>query len=449
MVQFLEVLFSGGTRSVRRMHQLANALLIFDEIQTLPINCTHIFCNALNFLTESAQTSILLCTATQPILDRLRDPDKGQLLMADKPELIDDVSHLFNVLNRVNIDRKLKVGGWSCEEITQLALERFKEFSSCLVVVNTKKWAQSLYQALEPYIGKGALFHLSTSLYPLHRKAKLNDIRDRLKSGLPVLCISTQLIEAGVDISFGSVIRFLAGLDSIAQAAGRCNRHGDLKNANGESIKGQVDVINPDDEKVGQLKAIEVGKDKTQRIFDELDEETSLLTPDVIERYFHYYFFDRSDEMDYPLDSPEQAAEQTLLKLLSNNPLNANTENQSVRRGKLPLFTQQFMDAGNLFEAIDAPTKALIVQHGEGKDIVADLCRLAKEFEPKSYFSRLKDAQQYSVNIFPNIWGKLLEVGAICETQDGEGVYYLDERHYSEEFGVSVERVGLMRIGIV
>jgi len=150
--------------------------------------------------------------------------------------------------------------------------------------------------------------------------------------------------------------------------------------------------------------------------------------------------------MDYPLDSPEQAAEQTLLKLLSNNPLNANTENQSVRRGKLPLFTQQFMDAGNLFEAIDAPTKALIVQHGEGKDIVADLCRLAKEFEPKSYFSRLKDAQQYSVNIFPNIWGKLLEVGAIYETQDDEGIYYLDERHYSEEFGVSVEKVNLMGV---
>ncbi|WP_239649778.1 CRISPR-associated endonuclease Cas3'' [Methylocucumis oryzae] len=95
MVQFLETLFSGGTRGVRRLHQLANSVLIFDEIQTLPINCTHLFCNALNFLTTYSKTTAVLCTATQPLLDNLKSPEKGQLTIPEKNELIGDVNELF------------------------------------------------------------------------------------------------------------------------------------------------------------------------------------------------------------------------------------------------------------------------------------------------------------------------------------------------------------------
>jgi len=117
MVQFLETLFSGGTRGVRRLHQLANSVIIFDEIQTLPINCTHLFCNALNFLTTYTNTSAVLCTATQPLLDKLKSPENGQLLIPKENELIDDVSLLFDQLKRVEIDNKTKPEGWSKEEI--------------------------------------------------------------------------------------------------------------------------------------------------------------------------------------------------------------------------------------------------------------------------------------------------------------------------------------------
>ena len=442
MVQFLETLFSGGTSSVRRMHQLANAVLIFDEVQTLPIKCVHLFCNSLNFLTKHTNTTTLLCTATQPILNNLHFKDKGQLTLAEKPELVENVDKLFADLTRVEINDHVKINGWSCEEIKHLAIQRFDEFGSCLIIVNTKKWAQNLFQAFDSYVDQESLFHLSTSLYPAHRKAKLDNIKSRLSKGLPVLCISTQLIEAGVDVSFGSVIRFLAGLDSIAQAAGRCNRHGELKNSDNELMKGQVDIVNPDLEKIELLKDIKVGQEKTLRVLSE-NSDSDLLSPDIMQKYFKYYFYDRSGEMDYPFSDKDHAPEQTLLNLLSQNSLNPNAD-QEKRQGKLPLMRQSFMEAGKLFKAIDAPTKAVIVKHRRGSELVAELCRLAKEFEPSDYFKALKEAQQYSVNLFPNTWEKLLKANAVHETQPGEGIYYLDETYYHEEFGVATEKVNIM-----
>ncbi len=445
MVQFLEALFNGGTRSVRRLHQLANSILIFDEIQTLPIKCVHLFCNSLNFLTQQANTTAILCTATQPLLDNLRFKDKGQLVMARESELIGDaeeVQRLFNDLTRVSINNRVKVGGWTCDEIRLHAIERFSEFGSCLIIVNTKKWAQELYQACASHVEESAIFHLSTSLYPAHRKKKLKDINERLSNGLPVMCISTQLIEAGVDVSFGSVIRFLAGLDSIAQAAGRCNRHGELKNKDGDFIKGQVDVVNPDTETIGFLKDIAVGQDKAQRVFSEINDE-NLLCPEAMNKYFQYYFYDRSCDMDYPISSTEHVPEQTLLNLLSQNSLNPNAD-ELRREGKIPLMRQSFMEAGKAFKAIDAPTRSVVVCHGKGVELVGELCRLAKEFEPRDYFKVLKEAQQYSVNLFPHIWDMLVNAEAVHETQPGEGIYFLDKTYYSDEFGVSTEKVGKM-----
>ncbi len=251
MVQFLEVLFAGGTRGVRKMHQLANSVLIFDEIQTLPIKCTHLFCNALNYLTNFCNTSAMLCTATQPLLDRLKSPEKGQLTIPKENELVSDVAKLFEDLNRVKVVPKLRPGGWSCEQIAALALGEFNKRGSCLIIVNTKAWARQMYQALRPAIedSKDALFQLSTSLCPAHRKKTLAKIRKRLELNLPVLCVSTQLIEAGVDVDFSSVIRFLAGLDSIAQAAGRCNRNNVRKT-------GTVYVLNPHEERIDLLEDI-------------------------------------------------------------------------------------------------------------------------------------------------------------------------------------------------
>lgn len=429
MVQFLEVLFGGGTRGARRMHNLANSLIIFDEIQSLPINCVHLLNNGLQFLVNYCKTTALLCTATQPLLGEVNQ-EYGALDIPKGNELVTDAKKLFAELKRVEIVDKIKPNGWTAEEITELACHEYRENGNCLVIVNTKAWARTLYELCSQEMGVANVFHLSTSLCPAHRKIILDEVTSRLENQEPVLCVSTQLIEAGVDIDFNVVIRFLAGLDSIAQAAGRCNR-------NGTFSLSKVFVVNPNEETIASLDDIRVGQETAQRVLGE-SEHADFLSPSAIERYFSYFFYERQQEnpnpMLYPLDEKQVGQVDTLLNLLCDNPLNIGRE----QNPNIITLQQSFKSAGKTFKAINAPTQAVIVQFGEGKKIIADLCA---DFEPSKAYNLLKKAQQYSVNVFPKVWKKLLEAGAVHQIQQGQEIYYLDKRYYSKEFGVSTKVV--------
>jgi len=140
MVQLLETLFSGGTRGARRMHQLANSVLIFDEVQTLPVKCIHLFNNAMNFFVDHCGSSVVLCTATQPLLHRV-EPGRGAIKLRQESELMPNVKRLFDELKRVEVIPERKLGGWEQTEIAELAHSEAKESGSCLVIVNTKKSA--------------------------------------------------------------------------------------------------------------------------------------------------------------------------------------------------------------------------------------------------------------------------------------------------------------------
>lgn len=437
MVQFLEVLFAGGTRGARRMHQLANSILIFDEIQTLPVNCTHLFCNAINYLTDHCYSTAVMCTATQPLLNALKAPEKGQLNIPDGNELVTNVAKLFESLKRVRLDSKIKPGGWSVEEISVLVFAEYHQKGNCLVIVNTKDWAANLYQKLLPRIRAGELFYLSTNLCPRHRKAMLTRIKRRLDKGWPVLCVSTQLIEAGVDIDFASVIRFLAGLDSIAQASGRCNRNGLRENS-------VVYIVNPKDENINMLTDIKIGREKAMRVLDE--GFTDLLAPEAIRQYFNYYFFDRVDEMAYPVSKNIVGRDDNLLNLLSLNDKNGGRNTAGIR----DLLKQSFMTAGKAFKTIDSPTQGVIVPYGpRGRKLINELCSVAKEFDSRRYRRLLRRAQRYSVNVFPGTWKKLVDQNAVHEIRHGEGIYFLDERYYSKEFGLGTEPCNLMSVCII
>jgi len=431
MVQFLEVLFGGGTRGARRMHNIANSVLIFDEIQSLPINCVHLFCNGIQFFVDHAGSTAILCTATQPLLDDLKFQNKGQLTLPDNHELVVNMTDVFEQFKRVEIRNLVRVEGWTEHELGELMVSQLTEKGNCLVIVNTKKWARKLYDFCLGQVEDDSIFHLSTSLCPAHRKKIFNTVKQRLDDELPVLCISTQLIEAGVNIDFNSVIRFLAGLDSIAQAAGRCNRNGNLSMA-------QVYVVNPQDEAIDMLPDIKEGRDKALRIFSE-EKDAELLNPEVMTRYFSYYFYERAKLMAYPLTERQAGRSDTLLSLLSDNRLN-------IGRTKSLQLRQSFKTAGKAFKAIDAPTQAVIVPYGDGKDIIAGLCA---DFEPAKAYQLLKRAQKYSVNVFPNVWQKLKEVKAVMPVQEGEEIYYLNERYYSNDFGLSTEEVSNMDTQIV
>ena len=449
MVQFLDAWFGGGTRGARHIHPMTNAVLIFDEIQTLPVKCVHLFCNVLNWLTIFGKSTAVLCTATQPLLgesDLQNFPEgkgesiaaRGLLRLPENAEIMgkhQDLDKLFADLSRVEIRFNEKAGGWNVAEAGAFLLEQFQTQTtpSCLFIVNTKKWAQELYQYCKGQnVPPEALFHLSTNQCAAHRKAIFDTIKARLKNKEPVICISTQLIEAGVDISMACVIRALGGLDSIAQAAGRCNRHGEKEG------KGQVWVLNLQEQDFTLiLPDIQAGKTHAERVFRDFAGQ-DILQPAAMERYFEYYFYQRSDEMSY---SVKNSATGSLLDWLSDNALNPYGEKNNKRSKPLPLLMQSFKSAGRAFQAIDAPTHAVIVPYGEGAELIAKLCG---EWDPKEMYRTLQKAQRYSVNVFPNVWDKLQKENALHETIEGSGIYYLDERYYNDEFGLSLDETSEM-----
>ena len=447
MVQFLDAWFGGGTRGARHIHPMTNSVLIFDEIQTLPVKCVHLFCNVLNWLTKFGKSTAVLCTATQPLLGEsgLRNFPEGKresiaargfLRLPENVEIMgkyQDLDNLFADLSRVEIRFNEKAGGWNVEEAGIFLLEQFQTTPSCLFIVNTKKWAQELYQyCKEQNVPLEALFHLSTHQCAAHRKAIFDTIKARLKNGEPVICISTQLIEAGVDISMACVIRALGGLDSIAQAAGRCNRHGEKEG------KGQVWVLNLQEQDFTRiLPDIQAGKTHAERVFRDFAGQ-DILQPEAMKRYFEYYFYQRSDEMSY---SVKNSTTDSLLDWLSDNKNNPGGNINNRRTGKIQLLMQSFKSAGRVFQAIDAPTHAVIVPYGEGAELIAKLCG---EWSPQEMHRTLQKAQRYSVNVFPNVWDKLQKENALHETIEGSGIYYLKERHYNDEFGLSLDETSDM-----
>ncbi|MDI3537169.1 MAG: CRISPR-associated endonuclease/helicase Cas3 [Epulopiscium sp.] len=428
-VQFLETVFGAGTRSIRRFHQMARSVIIFDEIQTLPIKTIHLFNNTINFLIENCKTTVVLCTATQPLLNMV-DEQKGRLFFSKENEIIPNVEELFSNLKRVEVIDKTKNQGWSVDEIATLAIEQTGIIKSCLIVVNTKRNAINLYQRILKEINSKNVFHLSTSMCPAHRIKVLDRIKTLLKNNEQCICVSTQLIEAGVDVDFGCVIRYLAGIDSIAQAAGRCNRNGKHK------IR-KVYIVNPNEEIIDSLQEIKEGKLVTLRILNEMkNPENNLpndfLHPKIMERYFQYYFYDRAHMMSYPINGER---DDNLLDMLSENTLAVG---EFIRKNKSApniFFRQSFKTAAEYFKSIDAPTVGIVVPfETEGKEIISELL---SQFAYEKRFKILKRAQRYTVNVYPTLLDKLIKQSAISQVSD-IGVYILsDERYYHHAFGLS------------
>jgi CRISPR-associated endonuclease/helicase Cas3 len=441
-VQALEALFGGGTRSVRRLHALANAVIVFDEVQTLPVRMIHLFNNAVNFLAEQCGASVLLCTATQPLLDRV---DKCKGAIKHSTELMPDSAQLFRDLKRYEaFDVSNKPGGWNANEVSDLAVNEMLAHGSCLIIVNTKRDALSIYlackerlQTLAEPIEEGCFVHLSTRMCPAHRLEALNRMRAALTAKKRVLCVSTQLIEAGVDIDFATVVRDLAGLDSIAQAAGRCNR-------NGEREMGQVHIVKMTEPLPKQLEEIRCAQQNARRVLDDWRDDHEqdpfpLSDPTQMEQFFHHHFFERRDEMDYPVRAHD-TRDDTLLRVLGDNFLAVDyAKHAGLKRSG---FMQSFKSAAEMFRVIDSPTQGVIVPFGkEGNDLATELSAahdLAVEFQ------LLRKAQRFAVNVFRWEMDSLTRSGAIYEVQAGTGVFCLREDFYSDEFGLTLDGSGRM-----
>ncbi len=441
-VQLLESLFAGGTRGVRRMHQLARSVIIFDEVQTIPVNTVHLFNNAINFLTTVCSSTVVFCTATQPLLHAV-DPKKGAVPYSTERELVHYES-LFNAFRRIEVVDARKVGGWSSSDVCEAITVQLAELGSVLFIANTKKHAKLIFDGTEGLVKHR--YHLSTSMCPAHRLEILRRVKICLKRNWPVVCVSTQLIEAGVNLDFGCVFRALAGLDSIAQAAGRCNRDNTRK-------LGRVFVVNLKGEALDKLPAIQLAQKEALRVLDDfrISPESfgsDLISPRAIELYYQYYFFQRADEMAYRVKAKDFGRDDTLLALLSTNRLSVQEAQRTGQTDPNRVLNQAFKSAGEQFKVIDAPTEGVIVPYkGFGKT-VGEAQRLIGLLAAVSHLKEervlLKKAQRYSVNIFPYIRKRLDEERALIEIKPG--IWVLDEQYYSADAGVCTEAVSMLGI---
>ena len=272
-VQLFESLFSHRPSRCRKLHNLTRSVIVLDEAQTIPLHVLRPSVAALDELARNYDSSIVLCTATQPAL---RAPDfKGGFDQVH--ELAPNPPHLHRQLARVTISHE---GVLSDEDL----LNSLSQTKQGLVIVNSRKHALALFQQAKEDELEG-IIHLTTRQYAAHRRRILANVRQRLAVGKPCRLIATSLVEAGVDLDFPRVWRAEAGLDSIAQAAGRCNREGNNRKSDSIVTVFQSEEY-PSPPELSQLAG------DMQRI---MGHHNDLLSPEAMEDYFQEVYWRKGD----------------------------------------------------------------------------------------------------------------------------------------------------------
>lgn len=438
LVNFLEALFQKENSKARRMQRLTNSVLIFDEIQALPKKCRELFKRALKFLVKYCNCTVLLCTATQP--------DFG----LESKELIADVDVLYQKLKRVTYVPQMEARTYQ-EAAAQIASFCFEK-KSVLTVVNTKYAAWCVFQGVRERLEMSGYrmveirhgltdekieccaaaccedevlcVHLSTLMCPGHRKEILRWVKAWLKKRKMVYCISTALIEAGINVSFPIVVRSLTGIPSLIQAAGRCNR-------NCEADMGMVYLWNLSEERLNFLPDIQKGKEISMNLLQNLENTESIGTPEMIQRYFRKEEVYTRQVERYPYKSWNS----DLVEMFSTNAVCRNAA-EDRRENPLPDLSkrlrQSFRTAGSAFQVIDQKTKCVLVSYGEGRTLIEEL---AGSHSFSEEIRNLKKAQQYSVNLYEQIFERLATDGALYSLGE-TGVVVLKEEYYDAWAGV-------------
>lgn len=280
-VQLFESLFANRTSRCRKLHRLAGSVLILDEAQTLPVELLQPCLAALRELAADYRCSIVLCTATQPAITAQPNFPIG---LKDVREIIHDPTGLYRRMKRVRAEH---LGVLPDQDL----VARLSDHAQFLCIVNTRPHAARVFAQLQEVADKEreSLFHLSTFMCGEHRSDVLATIRRRLADGLPCRVVSTQLIEAGVDVDFPIVYRAMAGLDSVAQAAGRCNREGRLAEG------GKVYLFRPE----GRLPRGLLGAmARTTEELLALGEFEDILGLDAVRRYFELHYWKQQAKWD-------------------------------------------------------------------------------------------------------------------------------------------------------
>ena len=382
-VQFFESLYSNKPSRNRKLHNIANSIIIFDEAQMIPRDFIEPCINAINQLTENYNATAVLCTATQPNLDyffsKIKNIDGYTI-----PEICsENQEKYFEEFRRVKFvyDGKL--------EDDEL-VEQLRSQEQVLCIVNKKSHADSLFNLLGEDEGN---FCLTTHKYPKHRKAQLKEIRERLAKGLPCRVISTSLIEAGVDLDFKTVYRAIAGVDSILQAGGRCNREN--KRSKEESI---VHIFDTD--KILRLQEKNIGV--TRKVLKKYGGK--IYTADAIKYYFDKLYYLGSGVKNNTFDIKE------IIK-------NCNAFD--------------FKTVSDDFKLIEDNAKTVYIDNEDSRPLITEL---RNHNYSKALFRKLG---QYAVNLYDNEYQQLDNVSAI-EIIDNDFYVMTNSDYYNENIGIAL-----------
>ncbi|MDO4276348.1 MAG: CRISPR-associated helicase Cas3' [Eubacteriales bacterium] len=382
-VQFFESLFSNKSSRCRKLHNIANSVIIFDEAQMLPNDYLKPCVAMIEELVSRYECSAVLCTATQPALQ----PFFSQNL--NIVELCPRMEEQFRFFKRVTINNK---GALSEEALVEI----LREERQALCILNTKRKVQKIYQELK---GDG-VYHLSTFMYPLHRRRVLEEIKKRLSNGEKCIVIATSLVEAGVDLDFRTVYRQLAGVDSLIQAAGRCNREG--KRTAAESMA-----------HVFQLEGEEAIPGQSQQIASAkylMEEEDDITSPEAVRKYFEILYHYRGESLD----------------------------KKGIMGQFRPMYFP-FASVSEQFKLIEQNTKSIFIA-GEDEAI-----QILHEIQLKGATRALmRKAGKYVVNVYENDFDRLHEAGmltAVSEEMKEEFFMLRDNSLYSDDMGLMTDRV--------
>ena len=424
MVQLLNTLFAGKTANIRRMQALCNSIIVIDEVQTVPDKMLSLFNLALNFLAKICNTTIILCSATQPCFEKTMYP-----LDKSVKDLITLTKEQDTVFKRVRLEYK---GEMDCEELADFAAGILGENNSLLLVCNTKNEAAVMFNLLCSKIKDVKAFHISAGMCTAHRKKTIENLQNALdnKQG-KVLCVSTQVIEAGVDVSFDRVIRLLAGMDNIVQATGRENRNrefdglapGYIVRLKGEVLKGLSEIEAAKNAAANLL----VKYKNSPQIYD-----NDLMSEKAINEYYECLYGNVNDGYhDFYIESVRDS----ILNLMSCN--------ENVDSGKIPEYNKYFMHqalktAGGLFTVFDESSIDIIVPYNRGTEIIQEVFAVGdKDYEKLK--TVLKEAKLYTVSLFKYQKIKLEEQGALIFAPNA-GVYILQDGYYDELTGLNLNQ---------
>lgn len=430
LVQLLNTLFLYKTSNIRRFHALTNSVIILDEVQTVPTKMLSLFNLAMNFLSGICSTTVLLCSATQPCFEKT---DHTMRIENAMPVMLSAEELRAFQRTKLNVTENMRL-----EEMPDFIRARMDEVNSLLVICNKRREAGTLFLGLKDC--EWDCFHLSASMCMAHRRDVLEKMNQSLqksrKGNGKTLCIATQVIEAGVDVSFESVARFSAGMDSVIQAAGRCNRNGESK------MLAPVYMINCLDESLSRLEEIQAGKKATESLlymFQQDEEKFHFdLASDAAISYYYQCLY-ASMKMHHQDDTVE-SINATLFDLLSTN--------EKYCKEQQPFFLRQsFKTAGKHFSVFEKDTTDAIVPYKEGKEIIRALSSMDVSAHLKDAQQLIHRAKQYTVSLYQYEVDKLWKQDALIPLAGGIA-FALADGFYSDDTGLILnpEQLDLLEV---